>query len=179
LGCPVPAEIDLWYLDGHCISNLHFLLYQIKKFVGSQANSAGVGTGINRHLFSRKMSFFLLKTVATVTSFDPSCLCSPLKQLLTPSIHIRTPIHLPNRPNQICGQPTVNVEPNFFNYSIHPKARLSGFQMAISRTLFGSGFQMVQQSNGRDWTYLSSFQMAKQNGRYHLKAGPDFFLCLA
>jgi hypothetical protein len=28
-------------------------------------------------------------------------------------------------------------------YSIHPKAGSSGFQMVISRTLFGSGFQMV------------------------------------
>jgi hypothetical protein len=29
-------------------------------------------------------------------------------------------------------------------YSIHPKAGLSAFQMAFSRTLFGSGFQMVK-----------------------------------
>jgi hypothetical protein len=30
-----------------------------------------------------------------------------------------------------------------YEYSIHPKAGLSGIRMAISRTLFGSGFQMV------------------------------------
>jgi hypothetical protein len=44
-------------------------------------------------------------------------------------------------------------------YSIHPKAGRSGFQMVISRTLFVSVFQMVRQSNGRDRTKRSGFQM--------------------
>ncbi len=47
----------------------------------------------------------------------------------------------------------------YVRYSIHPKARLSGFQMVISRTLFVSGIQMVRQSNGRDRTQKSRFQM--------------------
>jgi hypothetical protein len=47
-------------------------------------------------------------------------------------------------------------------YSEHPKAGLSGFQMVISRTLFGSGFQMPFESRSEDFlTSLDRFVVNK------------------
>jgi hypothetical protein len=54
---------------------------------------------------------------------------------------------------------TSNYIANFFDNTVyvHPKAGLSGIRMAISRTLFGSGYRMVRLSNGRDRTNRSKY----------------------
>jgi hypothetical protein len=66
-------------------------------------------------------------------------------------------------------------------YSTPPKAGWSGFRMAISRTLFVSGFQMashlvlaailLKPFKNRTFFWFSNGQPSF----YHLKAGPDFF----
>jgi hypothetical protein len=62
--------------------------------------------------------------------------------------------------------------------SIYPNAGSSGFRMAISRTLFGSGFQMVLAAILLKTIRKPDFFVRFSNSRpsfYHLKAGPDFF----
>ena len=49
-----------------------------------------------------------------------------------------------------------------YMYSEHPKAGLSGFQMVISRTLFGSGIQMAFESRSENFlASLDRFGMNK------------------
>jgi hypothetical protein len=63
-------------------------------------------------------------------------------------------------------------------YRIHSNAGSSGFRMAISRTLFGSGFRMVLAAILLKNIRKPDFFVRFSNGWpsfYHLKARPDFF----